>query len=223
MSYMESNLRQHHAYLLLGNIEHSRSFLYALLGEEKTSNDFIADYGLLGVDEAAEIRLQQQEKVEKKNIIISAERMSDNAQNALLKVIEEPNPGVMLYFLFPRQIPILPTIISRTITVVTPNNYQQLIFPVKDFLKSSHVQRLDQIDILDKNRKANKQDVVQSYEVQEFLDALESGLGMLFHKKPSLQLQESFHAIRQARAWAGQVGIPQKYILEYIAVYLITL
>lgn len=217
---MNQEIGKHHAYILLGNIDHSEKFLADVLGEQKKIQ---YRFELLSTDEVKKIRSEFQEKNENQtNVIIASERISQESQNSLLKLIEEPVPGLVLFFLFPRHIKILPTIQSRVITLYPQVNYEKLIFPVKDFLKMKVIERLEMIDALSKS-KERKDNPFQSYEVQEFLDALESGLAILFHKSHSLVFEKSFQAIRQSRTWSAQTGFPQKNILDYIAVHLMVL
>ena len=99
---------------------------------------------------------------------------------------------------------------SQTTTVQNP------ISPIKDFLFNSVAGRLDSIETLTKSREES----LQSYEVHQFLDQLESGLYTVFSKKQNLQYAEYFAAIRDARSWAMQTGFPMKNIVEYLAMVL---
>jgi hypothetical protein len=217
---MNQLLGNHHAYIVLGNIEQSKIFLQEMFGEQLY---IYHQFELLGTEEVKKIRSEYNEKTSTgKQVVVSAERISIESQNALLKLIEEPVPGMVFYFLFPPHMQLLPTVLSRVRVVRTPAEYSRLIFSVKDFLKKDHKGRLEMIETLSKS-KERKDNPFQSYEVQEFLDAVESGFSILFHKKPSIGYADSFAAIRQARTWSAQTGFPQKNVLDYLAISVITI
>ncbi|MBI2409739.1 hypothetical protein HYV30_01715 [Candidatus Kaiserbacteria bacterium] len=76
----------------------------------------ILKYGLLSVEEArriAEIAAGKPFAGEHKVVIIAASRVYHEAQNALLKVFEEPPPGTYLFLVLPATGSLLPTLRSR--------------------------------------------------------------------------------------------------------------
>jgi DNA polymerase III delta prime subunit len=217
MSHIFGN---HHAYLVLGNITTTVEFIKKSLSVDQKIYEHA--FELLGVEELREFKVEYQGKASyHRSIIVSAERVSTGAQNALLKMIEEPVENITLFFVFPPHITVLNTILSRVITITAPSNYTNLLFPIKDFLQMDYKKRLDAIEDLSKDRKKNSEEAFQSYEVQEFLDALEFGFALLFKKNHSLIFTQSFQAIRQARVWSTQTGFPQKNILDYIAIQVV--
>lgn len=111
-----------HAYFYAGEREEgiasALSHIEKELGLETTGNPdvVVMRYGLLSVDEAREVGdLVRQAPIggSSKALILSADRLFHEAQNALLKVFEEPPEGTYLYLIVPSEGIVLPTLRSR--------------------------------------------------------------------------------------------------------------
>lgn len=209
----------HHAYICRGSQVVWKQTLRDFFDAEMPGMNWIDyQYEKLGVDEVRELREILSEKTTGRFIVIDAERFTPDAQNAFLKLLEEPAENTHIFVLIPAQVFILETVQSRTIELVQNETVQNPISPIKEFLFSSVEKRLESIENLIKER--GKEETLQSYEVHQFLDQLESGLYAVFSKKQSLQYAEYFEAIRDARGWAMQTGFPMKNIVEYVAMVL---
>lgn len=211
-------IHTYHAYVIFAHESEAKEIIDRSIPENAQIQEY--RYDLLGVNQVAEIQSEFQEKQQKTTwVVIYAERMSNDAQNKFLKTLEEPVPNVVFVLVFPKSVQLISTVLSRVVVLRTEISYENLIFSVKDFLKKTVAERLDMIDEMGKERKG-QDDPFQPYEVQAFLDALESGLQIMFHKKPDQKFSDSFAAIRQARQWSQQVGIPQKNLLDYVAIFV---
>ena len=87
-----------------------------LISEEYRSSDLLkVSYPSLGMDEAVQIGNFNSRRALGKNkvMIVSTEGISGPAQNALLKIIEEPAPNTFFFFIIPSKSQILPTLLSR--------------------------------------------------------------------------------------------------------------
>ncbi len=207
----------HHAYICRGSQVAWKQELRDFFDTKMSDMVWIDyQYEKLGVDEVRELREILSEKTAGRCIIIDAERFTSDAQNAFLKLLEEPAENTHIFVLIPPQVFILETVQSRTIELSQTTTVQNPISPIKDFLFNSVAGRLDSIETLTKSREES----LQSYEVHQFLDQLESGLYTVFSKKQNLQYAEYFAAIRDARSWAMQTGFPMKNIVEYLAMVL---
>jgi len=111
-----------HAYFFGGNteegVEQSLAFIETELGLPRAGNPDVAvmRFGLLSVDDARTIGdFARQSSVtgNKKAIVLSADRFFHEAQNALLKIFEEPPEGTYLFLVLPSEGLILPTLRSR--------------------------------------------------------------------------------------------------------------
>lgn len=111
-----------HAYFFGGQaeegIERSLAFIEKELKLPTTGNPdvMVARYGLLSVDDArvlGDFARQAPVTGEKKAIVMSAGRFFHEAQNALLKLFEEPPEGTYLFLVVPSEGNILATLRSR--------------------------------------------------------------------------------------------------------------
>lgn len=108
----------HHAYLYAGDreagIKAARTFCERSLGLSGAANPDLAvfEYGLFSVDDARRIGSFATQGGDKA-IVIAAGRLFHEAQNALLKLFEEPKEGVTLILIVPAEGILLPTLRSR--------------------------------------------------------------------------------------------------------------
>lgn len=111
----------HHAYLILGEWETARATVAEMIGkiEEKisVSNE---NYGTFGIDESRGL-IERSARHEwsggREFIILVAERYTIEAQNALLKLFEEPRSGLHFFILSERATDFLPTLLSRLMII----------------------------------------------------------------------------------------------------------
>ena len=92
-------------------------------------------------------------------IIVDAHRMNDNAQNALLKTLEEPPQGTWIVLVVPHERTVLPTIASRCLRLrfappveggTSPSEGADVLMRV--LLEGSAAARLDAAEALGKER-----------------------------------------------------------------------
>ncbi len=112
----------HHALLVEGErtvaIDSVRNFIREELGMPTTANPDIWEWGgeTFGIDEARAVRERQNQHSLNgglKIFIIVAQRITSEAQNALLKVAEEPTPDTHIFFIVPHAETLLQTLRSR--------------------------------------------------------------------------------------------------------------
>jgi len=113
---------EHHAYLVAGDLEKGRAAASAaaalVIGGSVTGNPdiILREYSLFSVDDARalySLAWQRPLVGEKKALIISASRLYHEAQNALLKLFEEPPADTLMYLVVPNVGSIIPTLRSR--------------------------------------------------------------------------------------------------------------
>ncbi len=115
----------HHAYCLHGahDLGSFFTFLEESLGVATRGNpDFWhGQFESLGIDEARQIKEMQQRSAAnvgaKKVFVISTDTITHEAQNALLKVFEEPTADTHFFLLMPSAEMLLPTLRSRVVMV----------------------------------------------------------------------------------------------------------
>ncbi len=146
----------HHALVFETNFLNAKEDFLRTLGsslQNNLSNNpdiFIREFARFGIDDAHEIRnLNNSSPVveEKKHIVVSFEQITLDAQHALLKVIEEPNPQIRFYFFVPSKNILLSTVLSRI--MVNPfikNDEEKPFFEIKKFLALTAKERLALVD-----------------------------------------------------------------------------
>ncbi len=105
----------HHAHLLIG----SRTWGFSLLPADERAPSLdvsIYDVGTFSIKDARSLAGETSEKpVERpyRTFVIACDAMLHEAQNALLKLFEDPNPDTVFYLIISRDDGLLPTLRSR--------------------------------------------------------------------------------------------------------------
>jgi hypothetical protein len=116
----------HHAYFFAGEneegIEAALQHAEQTLGLARHNNPdlIVFRHGLFSVDDArriSELAYRATNRGDQKAIVISATRLFHEAQNALLKVFEEPPVGTTLILVIPAEGMLLPTLRSRLMSL----------------------------------------------------------------------------------------------------------
>ena len=140
-----------HAYILSGNpddvIRHISLFLEKNFKATREGNpDYSHErYDVLGIDEARSLKETQGRRSfdgGNKFFVISAGSITREAQNALLKVFEEPTSGTFIFLILPTFRGILPTLRSRVRTLDLGRTARDMS-QIKLFLKTPRGERLE--------------------------------------------------------------------------------
>ncbi len=161
------NSIDHHAYVIAG----SRDTLVPIFLEEFENKFGIAingnpDFSLIhfesfGIDESRKIKEMQSMKSvgsSKRIFMISTSSITLQAQNAMLKMFEEPTENTHFFIILPSTSFLIDTLLSRV--VVIENNFGDKgdkILEAKNFLKITHPERLKMIEKFLKVYKDNKE------------------------------------------------------------------
>lgn len=147
---------RHHAFVIEAEaeegIEMAQAWAREQLGMQIENNPdvVVMRYGLLSVEDARgvyDVAGQAPFVGDNKVIIISANRAYHEAQNALLKLFEEPPPGTYLFFILPSLGGLLPTLRSRV----------QVLKTMKDLVGRSSDERPTRSNISEEFMKASKE------------------------------------------------------------------
>lgn len=158
-----------HAFFHAGDreagIAAARAYARAELGLSGDNNPDIVvfRYGLFSVDDARKvIRLADQRAVtgDAKLIVIAAERLFHEAQNALLKLFEEPPPGTTLALVIPSAGVLLPTLRSRLLPL--EGEWKDVSDEARAFLHASAAEREKMIAKLLDRAKSDKDEEKQA-------------------------------------------------------------
>ncbi len=170
---------------------------------------YVRTYTHFGIDEARELRERASLGAlgEGRRVFVAVvPSMTNEAQNALLKTLEEPPGGAMFFFLHPSPQTLLPTLKSRA-QILRLETQALGDIDAKKFIAATTEKRLDMLKPLLEKGDDDKRDLGA---IIAFLCALERA----FEKKPQ---REALHAIYRARAYIGDKGALVKPLLEQVA------
>ena len=151
------NSLDHHAYAVVGNLESSlRAVTDALVscGETILGNPDcrVERYPLFGIDEArALILAASRTSVSggRKVFVVAADKLTHEAQNALLKVFEEPTPQTHFFLVIREREMIIPTLSSRLLFLFPPAPAQsEEGVRAREFLKAPRATRIGMVQKL---------------------------------------------------------------------------
>ncbi len=221
-----SNL--HHAYLILGERALSESLLVSVfeeMGVKEMGNPDFHAYRVESFDIASARALREcaMEKPfgEKKIFLISAERFTPEAQNALLKTLEEPGENMHFFILLREQDLLLPTLLSR-VQIVKQNPQKSLLTKSSDARErgqtllaeiSAFPEKFMQLSPRDRlNFAKDFADNEESLPV--FLDSL---LRYLKSKDADYQ---TLDAVFKVRRFADDPSVMPRLVLEHLSLVL---
>ncbi len=168
---------QHHAFVIEARVEEgvktAQEWVEKELGLDVKANPdvIVLSYGLFSVADArrvSEVAMQAPLRGRDKVIIIAASRAYHEAQNALLKIFEEPSADTHLFLILPSLGGLLPTLRSRVqILEKVESRKQKGEIPefAHEFLKMSKEKRASLIKKLaagksDEDRRENRDTVI---------------------------------------------------------------
>lgn len=183
----------------------------------------LLQHGLLSVEDARRVvgvAGQTSAEASHRVIVITADRAYHEAQNALLKLFEEPGEGVILFLCLPSLGALLPTLRSRVQVLESEDNQQKADSTSENavaFLKATKEKRSALIKKL-----ASGKDDDERRERREEAIALLSGIEQIAHQamrqKHSRELQDLLSDISAFRAHLYDRSAPVKMILEHLSI-----
>jgi DNA polymerase III delta prime subunit len=212
---------KHHAYYIVGDV-HTLDAVREFLHRQKIDTEGNADYSELtynnfSIDDTRELtRIQEirpTQESKKKVFVITLDSITVEAQNALLKLVEEPATYTVFFFIIPSAHILLPTVKSRMIQVdIVGGATRGDIAEAEKFLALSLAKRMEYakslVEAVSKEKKS-KQDVI------DFL----SGLELTIHdKKGPVEGKTELEAILLAKKYAGDRSPSLKMLVEYVAI-----
>lgn len=189
--------------------------ILALLAKEgiKTVGNpdlYVRTYQGFGIDEARELRARASSRAlsGRRVFVVATPSMTGEAQNALLKTLEEPPGDALFFFITPSPQTLLPTLRSRAHIMDVRHAYTDAARPrvdTKAFLKAPVQERLDMLKPLLEKGEEERRDLGA---IMSFLAALERAL----ESDP-----EELRAVYRARKYAADKGALMKPLLEQVA------
>ncbi len=175
---------------------------------------YIREYRSFGVDEARELRERASTRAvagAHRIFIIATSGMTNEAQNALLKTLEEPPADAGFFFILPSPEALLPTLRSRAQHLVLGTGEASGgLVDARAFLAASSEKRLDMLKPLLEKDEDDKRDVGS---VLVFLASLERAVAA----SSALTKRDALESIYRARKYMGDKGALVKALLEQLA------
>lgn len=218
----------HHAFVIEAEAEEGVLAATAWAAQElgmRVQNNpdiVVARYGLLSVADArkiAEIASGAPFVGQSKVVIISANRAYHEAQNALLKLFEEPPPNTYLFLIMPSLGGLLPTLRSRVQVLERGaegrSRRQEVPKEAEEFLKASKEQRSARIKKLtsgkdEEERRENREEaIILLNEIEDLLQC--EGI-----EKHAATLSE----IAVLRGYLYDRSAPVRMILEHLSLVI---
>ncbi len=216
---------EHHAYFIHSfkdAAQHLKEFLKEKfkIGHDRNPDFFHEKFESLGIEDSRRIKelhlSKSFSKDGKKIFIIEASNITNEAQNALLKIFEEPNENSHFFLVMPSSHALLPTLKSRLYILKSQNHEvldQDLFNEVEKFLKLSKKDKIAYVDDIAKDISDEKLDKSNA---QEFLAALE----VVLYKQKGIETANTLKAILKARDYLNDRSASVKQLLEYVALSL---
>jgi len=210
----------HHAYCITGDAGAVRKELETFLKKElkfvpQANPDFLSVTAeTLDIDMARAIKDFSDKKPigREKIIFITANLITEKAQNAMLKMFEEPRGDTHFFLILPRTDFLLPTLRSRLFIIEgeeesgTRDAEKFIAMPVGERMRF----------VADLMEKISDETESKSA-VRHFLDMLEAAVVKKFPVKDNSAL---FLRLEKARSYAGDQSPSLKMVLEYVALTL---
>src|SRR3989338_3615250 len=206
----------HHAYCFFGKKDQILGELEIFFEKEmdiptKKNPDFLyGDFDVFTIENARDIKDRHQMKAfggKKKIFVISANSMTHEAQNSVLKMLEEPASETHFFLIFPTPERLIPTLLSRLYVVVRDDtNEAESDRAIESFIGASKSERMRQIKgIIDEKDKEKALD---------FLNKLESYLEKDIASKNNFDRVSLLSEIIKAKQYLNHRGSSVKMLLE---------
>ncbi len=202
-------------HLIAGDASSTQALLHMLRREgiatSKNPDLYLREYSSFGIDEARSLcsRASMRAFGMKRIFIVVASAMTTEAQNALLKTIEEAPGNALFFFIVPAPHMLLLTIRSRAQILDLGRSTQKGLVDMQVFLKADAVQRLEMLKPMLEKGNDDKRDVGV---IITFLSSLERSME---HVRPNDRA--GLESIYRARKYIGDKGALVKPLLEQVA------
>ena len=221
---------RHHAFVIEAGVEDginiAEQWQEQELGMQAKNNPdvIVLKYGLFSVEDARrvqEVAMQAPLAGTHKVIVIAATRLYHEAQNALLKLFEEPPEGTYLFLIIPSAGSLLPTLRSR-VQIFTPGAVsrsskqqgERIHELIHEFLQASVEKRSAMIKKL-----ATGKDDEERRENRDKALAIVNGIEQVATKDVA-QHQVLLREVAQLRDYLYDRSAPVKMILEHLSLVL---
>lgn len=229
----------HHAYLVTGDITESLNGVLEFLDKnfnfKNTHPDLfifnLEDFGVENTQDLISANIKRPALGGKKFIISSFNKISHQAQNSLLKTLEEPEQNTHIFLITENASVFLPTVLSRVQTIKggsnnieggaskrITSNKDNVIPEVKIFISSEIPKRLEMIKKILEEKEDEK---IGDSEIFNFINSLEKEINTIVRNSSN-----STNSIKQLKPflivdeYMRDNSSSKKLLLEYLALRL---
>jgi len=219
---MNGGMLMHHGFLIAGGSEVLPALRTHLVSRgieiDRNPDVYIREYRTFGIDDARELRERANSRSVRgghRTFVVVTPTMTVDAQNALLKTLEEPPADAVFFLVVPAPASLLPTLRSRVHILQLKNTATgEAVVSVKEFLKAGGKERLDMLKPLYERDENDERDLRAAI---SFLTELEHSLGS---QAMSQRSREGVLALYRARKYLTDKGALLKPLLEQMALLI---
>lgn len=241
----------HHAFVIEGDILQTRPALFDFLkkefGMDAGHNDLMildrGDFGIENVQEIVDVNSRKPTIGMYKVIVVGLHSISYQAQNAILKTLEEPRPGTFIFILTNTSTIFLPTILSRVHTIKSGSapslkktgplpiskEIQDTVCTVEEFIVAAPAKR---ISFVKKIVELKTKERIEDSDVLGFVRGIEHAIALHLYGEHGIdssekgsvndmtkrkQIVDSLYTISE---YIRDVSSSKKMLLEYMALLL---
>ena len=177
---------------------------------------YVRQYGQFGIDDAHDLTARTLGRAMNgmgRTFVICASGMTSEAQNALLKTIEEPAGNARFFFVLPAPETLLATVRSRAqmYHLEETDDVSETMKSAQAFLSATPVKRIEMLKPLLEKNDDEKRDLGT---IITFLSSLEVALALHPHSEKK---SGGLKSIYNARKYIGDKGALLKPLLESVA------
>ncbi len=186
------------------------------MGKRGDQDVYVREYQYFGIDEARELSERAASRAilaDRRTFIVATPSMTNEAQNALLKTLEEPPAEAFFFFIVPSPSLLLPTLRSRTQILELSQNVDvgHTLVSAEKFLSATPAKRLDMLKPLLEKDEDDRRDLGA---IIAFLSSIERILSARIKKS---DVADGLHAVYRARTYIGDKGALAKPLPEQVA------
>lgn len=179
---------------------------------------YVRDYRQFGIEDAHELRTRASSRgvSGRRVFVMSMSGITSEAQNALLKTLEEPPARALFVFIVPAPETLLATVRSRSqiLRIEGDGKPSKESVDAKEFFAATPSKRLDLLKtILEKDGD----DKYDTGAILAFLASLERYISHMRDLRSPASKKEALNSIYRARMYIGDRGALVKALLESVA------
>ncbi len=185
---------------------------------DENPDAYVRTYKHFGIDEARELSARANGMAfggGRRVFVAVFSVITGEAQNALLKTLEEPPSNALFFLVTAAPSMLLPTLRSRA-QMLELESHEDSIIDITRFLKAKPRDRIDMLKPLLEKDEDDRRDIGN---IVTFLSMLERELAVLPAARDGVDAarREGLESVYRARTYAGDKGSLLKPLLEHVA------